>query len=87
MQPLGPSKVPEVVLAQIAESHPGGQVRLDESPGRIGHEHLAAVRRGPDARGTMHVQPDVVVPTERGQAGVDADPDGDTGPAPARPRP
>ena len=67
----------EAVLAQVAHTDPFGEVPSHESPGRVGHEHLAAVPRPGDTSGAMDIQPDIVVSAQTPLAAVQAHADSD----------
>jgi len=67
--PLRSAEVPEPVRPEV----PG--VHLDESPGGLGQEDLAAVADGGDAGGPVDVEPDVAFLGQPRLAGVEAHPD------------
>ena len=79
---FGVEQVFEAVLTQVPIVDPGGVG--GERPGGLGHDDLAAVRRGGDAGGAVDVEPDVVVAPEHSLTGMDPHPD--QHPATLRPR-
>ncbi len=59
----GMREVFEAVDSQILEAHPRGQMRLHESGNRLREQHLPPVPGAHNARGLMHINPDVAFST------------------------
>ena len=65
------------MAAEAVQGDPRGQRRRDQPAHGVGHHDLAAVRRGGDAGGPVHVDPDEPGGRGRRLAGMDAHPDVD----------
>ena len=63
------------MLAQVAQAHVAGERILDDGPDTARDQHLAAVRRGGDARRPVDVDAHVLTAHDRGLARVESDPD------------
>jgi hypothetical protein len=68
------------VLAEIAQARRARQVSLDQIPGGLREEDLAAVRRPGDARRSVDIQPEVIVAAQDPLAGVHSHPDSNLDP-------
>jgi hypothetical protein len=71
-------QVLEAVPTEVADRDPVWQVVLDKGPGGLGEQHLAPVSGGGDPGGPVHVDPQVVVPSQASLPGkhAHADPEG-----------
>jgi hypothetical protein len=74
---LGAIEVLEPVLAEVPERDVARQLVGDQLARGAGDQHLSAVAGRADPRGAVDVQPDVVILSDLGLAGVDADPHAD----------
>ena len=74
---LGAIEVLEPVLAEVPERDVVRQLVGDQLARGARDQHLSAVAGRADPRGAVDVQTDVVVVSDLGLAGVDADPDAD----------
>ena len=87
---FGAIEVLEPVLAEVPERDVARQLVGDQLARGARDQHLSAVAGRADPRGAMDVQADVVIVSDLGLAGVDADPHADVdtlGPALGRQRP
>src|SRR5436190_7835123 len=62
----------EAMKAQVPKVDPGGQVIGDDAACCLRDEDLAAVTRCADARRTVHIQPNIALPTPLGLPGMHA---------------
>jgi hypothetical protein len=74
VQVLRPGQVPEPIAAQVPQRHPVGQRLGDQPPGGRRDKDLPAVARPGDPGRPMHLQAEVVVPTQDPLPGVQAHP-------------
>ena len=63
------------MLPEVAQPHPLAESPLDQAPGRLGDEDLAAVRRAHDPRRSVDIQAHVRVGSCPRLAAMQADPD------------
>jgi hypothetical protein len=76
---LGVVDVFQAVVAEVTEGGAVGEVVLDERPGGVRQQDLAAVAGRRDPGGPVDVDPPVVVPARSALPGVEPHPDPDLG--------
>jgi len=67
---LGLEDVFQAMFPEVAKTRAGRQRLLDERAGRLGNDHLPAVRRACDPSRTVHIHPHVIRSAEDAVSGV-----------------